>query len=233
VLKVTDDIVRTVPVSVTETSQPTHRYKEYASSNAIFVVREAPRLGARAADVGRAVVDLLVSRNLVARAPTGRIVFATDDFIVDTAQEQDQERFTIAYTLASPTVQVAASGRQPRLYTYTGAFLHNLQGKSGLSRWLSAWEEWLRATASLRGEARRISPYVAEIYYRDQLRRGYLVSMAFERSADQPARSSFSVTMFVVHGALLGSSGSPTVVSEPPVVSTSRAAPIGLDRFIV
>lgn len=174
--------------------------------HAILLVREAPRLGAVVSGAGATLRRRLEARQLVDRPPLGRIVFATDHFLLDGATESDQERFSIIYTLRSPIVQTAArSGRVHRTYSYNGRLLINAQEGSQFTAWQLAWDRWLRASRQVMANDRRAleTPYVVELIYRDQKRRGYLLSCQRTADAQLPGEARFSFTMFVVHEALL------------------------------
>lgn len=167
--------------------------------HAVLAIREAPRLGA---DV---TSDLTLRRylettELAYRAPTGRVVYATDDFLMTTVQEVDSERYSIIYNFGNPVVQTSSkSGRQPRLFNYQGSLLINKVEGSSAARFEEAWEKELRGTVMVNGQARAQVPYVAELLYRDQRRIGYLTSMNKSRSADSPNSVVFSFELFVIH----------------------------------
>lgn len=199
-------------------------YRSYENHHALLVIREAPRLGTRATD---SVASLLETRQLVRPAATGKIVFATDDFIVDAVQESDQERVSTAYTFSVPFIEVAPNGRMPRIYTYSGILLENSREGSALSRLISSWELYLRATNFLRGAARRRLPYIATLEYRDQIRRGYPISMAYEDSSTKPNEHPFSLSMFIVHEANGVETVTPSRVRTPSV-DVSRVPPINI-----
>ncbi len=200
---------------------------EYADAHAAIVVREAVRSGSRVSARGGTERNLSEARGQLPTSLSGRVVFASDDFIIDAVQETDQERYSVAYTFSTPVVQTAAGGRQPRLYTYAGSLLSGAVGGSALDRWLAAWEDWVRATANLRGVERRAAPWVVEISYRDQFRRGYAVSTSIDRSADIPGRSSFSLTLFVIdEGSIAARAAAPVTTTIPVVATTPAAAPL-------
>ena len=171
--------------------------------HATLVVREAPRLGATLADDAASdrLRRYLESIDLRPRVPTGRIVFATDDFLMDSFVESDAERFTPVYNFATPVVQTAHGGRQPRMYQYQGSLLRSAIEGSSYAAFRAGWDAWLRATKLVAGVARRDVPYVVELSYLDQLRRGYPVAVQFDRPATPDSRVGFALTLFVVHEA--------------------------------
>lgn len=168
---------------------------------AVLVIREAPRIGARVG-AGTTLRRYLESIEAVSRVPTGRIIFATDDFIVEDMQESDAERYSIAYNFGSPVVQTSSgSGRNPRFYSYQGSFLSNRTEGSSSVRFSEAWEKYLRGSANVNGEFRADIPYVAELIYRDQIRRGYLTALTRQRTSEFDTYTSFNLEMFVIHQA--------------------------------
>ncbi len=229
--KATAGLITRSTAQAAAVESPQRRLLDYEGAHALLVVREAPRTGERVTKRGGSGSTLAAAKNLQPRNPVGKIVFASDDFIVDVIQETDQERYSVSYTFADPVVQAASEGRQPRLYTYAGTLLINGVLGSALARWLPAWETWLRATANLRGADRRATPWVAEISYRDQFRRGYLVNTAFERSSELPGRASFSLTLFVVHESSLAALAQSAQVTTTPAVTASKAAAPGITEF--
>lgn len=169
-------------------------------AHAVLVVREAPRLGARLTSEDDRLRRYLEAQRLRTRAPTGRIVFATDHFLMDSFSEPDSERFTPVYNFASPCVQSSSdSGRSPRLYQYQGSLLSAAVEGSAYAEFRAGWDDWLRATALVGGAARQAVPYVVELTYRDQLRRGYPTIVQFDRAANHPSRVGFGLSLFVVH----------------------------------
>lgn len=190
--------------------------------HAVLVVREAPRLGARLMPTDDRLRRYLETQQLRPRAPTGRIVFATDHFLMDALTEPDSERFSPVYNFATPFVQSSSSsGRSARIYQYQGSLLASAVEGSAYAAFRAGWDDWLRVSALVGGEARRTIPYVAELTYRDQIRRGYPVAVQFDRAAQHPSRVGLGLSLFVVHEA----SRDP----EPPRVTT----PVGeLDRRV-
>lgn len=174
--------------------------KEYDYNHAVLVVREAPLTGAVLTGAGAEIRRYLEAVNQRPRDPLGRIVFATDQFVVDFAQEADAERYTPIYNFGTPVIQTnSTSGRQPRLYQYGGQLLANDIEGSSFVAWQDSWDYWLRVTRNVTGVDRHSLPFVAELTYRDQRRRGYLVSMHASAQSLIPGQNSFSFTMFVTY----------------------------------
>lgn len=180
--------------------------REFDHSSAVLVVREAPRLGTRLTQGGRDPIRRhLESINLQSRRPTGKIVFATDQFLLDNLQEGDAERYTPVYNFGTAVVQTSPeSGRQPRVYQYAGSLLMSEVEGSDFLKWQVAWDEYLRATRNVVGGARRSLPYVVELSFRDQLRRGYLISMSQGTNSLLPGQGTLAFSMFVIHESRRG-----------------------------
>lgn len=136
------------------------------------------------------------------RAPAGVIKFATDDFLLQSVQEQDSERVAPSYTLRGVVIRTSSKfGRTPRIYGYTGTLISNDVEKSSMLRMLAAWDQYLRATSCIvdvNGNfSSRGTPLVAELLYRDQVRRGYLMSMQLSVSASFENTVALSLQLFV------------------------------------
>lgn len=169
-------------------------------SHAVLVVRESPRLGTRLDSRVDPLRRLLESKHLQARAPTGKIVFATDQFIMEHFQESDSERYASVYNFGVPIVQTnSVSGRQPRVYQYGGSLVSTEIDGPQFSMWQAAWDNWLRVTKNVTGGARYFLPYVIELTFRDQGRRGYLLSMSKSAQSLIPGQQQFGFSMFVIH----------------------------------
>jgi hypothetical protein len=199
--------------------------REYDGKHAVLIVREAPRIGARLSDSdGFSLRRYLVNREQVYRAPTGKIVFATDHFLLDSASEPQQERQSTVYNFRIPLIHTSSeSGRLPRVYSYAGHLLFTDIEPTVLSEWQSAWDTYLRASLSVQGAERRERdmPYIAELYYRDQIRRGYLLSQSIDANSLNLTSASLVFSMFVIHQATLDST--PTFVG--PASTASLNAP--------
>lgn len=173
-------------------------------NHAVLVIREAPRLGA---DVTKdqTLRAHLEAKEVVTRPPTGKIVFATDDFLLEGMSEPDNERYSVVYNFGNPAVQTSSpSGRRHRLFSYQGSLLINAIEGSSSSRFIAAWEKYLRGSVGVNGDARRDIPYVAELTYRDQVRRGYMTALTRNRSSAYETHMSFSMEMFVIHQSNIG-----------------------------
>ena len=218
-------ITRAAAVPSRDSFEPP-RLKERASAHLVLSVREALKNGQRAS---RSLSTLAAAPG-VRRIGAGSLVFASDDFLIESAQEPDQERFSVAYTFAAPALQVAP-GRQPRLFTYSGTLPISAVQGSSFSRWLASWDAHVRATATVGGSARQARPHVCEIAFRDQVRVGYLVSTSYERGAAFETRVVFSFTMFVVHEFPTVPAREAPVTTTTPTVQVSRATSPDLEGF--
>ena len=179
-----------------------HGTREYDFVHAVLVIREAPRVGSVLTGSSDPLRRYLESINLRQREPLGRIVYATDHFLVDFFQETDSERYTPVYNFGTSTVHTnSRSGRQPRMYQYGGQLLSSEVEGSAFSAFQVSWDNWLRVTRNVTGSERHDLPFVVELTYRDQIRRGYLVSMNQGSQSLIPGQSQFAFTMFVIHEA--------------------------------
>jgi len=136
------------------------------------------------------------------RPAIGAIKFATDNFLLQSIQEQDSERLAPSYTLRGVVIRTSSKfGRSPRIYGYNGSLVFNDIEKSSFIFMLSAWDQYLRATSCIvdvNGSfASRGTPLVAELLYRDQVRRGYLLSVQYSMSSSFDNTVSFGFQMFI------------------------------------
>lgn len=175
--------------------------KDFDSKHAVLVVRESPRLGTVAQP---SFARFLESVEQQARFPTGKIVFATDNFVLGYLGEQETERMVPVYNFGAPFVQTTSEhGRNPRMFNYGGALLINDTEGSAFDEFRRAWDKYLRLAVQV--EDSRIVPLVCELTFRDQIRRGYLVRCDFNMQSQQPGIVQINLTMFIVHAASKGS----------------------------
>lgn len=175
--------------------------RDYDSKHAVLTVRESPRLGTTAQPEFARFLESLEQQ---ARFPTGKIVFATDNFLMSFVSEQDTERMVPVYNFGPAFVQTTGDhGRQPRLFNYGGMLLINDVEGSAFTEFRLAWEKYLRM--SVQTESTNLVPLVCELTYRDQIRRGYLTRVDYTLQSQQPGMVQFNFTMFVVHTASIGS----------------------------
>lgn len=123
--------------------------------------------------------------------PTGEILCATDKFLLQQVNESDEEKLGPIYTFGAP--KVYCGGRVPKIYTYGGMLIDNSIDGSAKSLWMSMYNDYLRGSKCVRSGA------VAELYYRDQIRVGYLVHTNLIEDSGVPTQSQFAFGMFVIH----------------------------------
>jgi len=208
-----------------EREQHVRAAREYDERHAVLLVREAPRFGATLANGdGRSLRGYLESRQQIYRPSTGKIVFATDHFLLDAVSEAQQERQTVLFNYRTPIIQTsAASGRRPRVYSYIGHLLLNDVEPSALSEWKSAWENYLRCSRSVvdAGRRDRAIPLVVELWWRDQIRRGYLLTQALDTHSLTEVSATVSFDMFVIYQATAGYVATTTATAQAASSSTS------------
>lgn len=166
--------------------------------HAVLVVREAPDSSSQVASE-----YVKQAENNVPRSPLGRIVFVSDDFILATISETEEERVTPSYNMRGAVVSTSAEdGLRPRIFAYAGTLLRNAIDGSSFANMMSAWDKYLRVTACVIDtvgsyRSRRI-PLVVELHYRDQVRRGYPINIRYSQNSSTDASVSFSFSMFIV-----------------------------------
>jgi len=169
------------------------------NQHAVLLVRQAPDTST----TDQKLIDRVTEAgNSTARSPVGIIKYATDDFILNSIEEKDTERFVPAHMLRGSVIRTSdKSGREARIYGYTGTLVSNDVEKYSLIRMMVSWDAYLRATACIidvTGNFRtRGVPLIVELMYHDQMRRGYLLSVQFSLSSAVPAAVSFSFQMYV------------------------------------
>jgi len=118
------------------------------------------------------------------------VVIASDRFIIQQVSEVDEERLGPMYTFAQPLVY--GVGRAGRIFTYGGWLVDNLKDGSAQAQWMEMYDRWLRGSKCIQNKC------FAEIYYRDKIRRGYIMHTNLTEDASQPSRAQFAFTIFVV-----------------------------------
>lgn len=208
-----------VPTTVASADKHGRSAAEYDQRHAVLIIREAPRIGATLSNKdGASLRRYLEAKELRYRSPTGRIIFATDHFLLDAITERDQERMSISYSLGRPTAQTSsASGRSARIYSHVGHLLSNAIEPSALTEWRDAWDTYVRASRLVRGHenTQRAVPLIAEVYWRDQFRRGYLTRTVIDMNALEDSRAVVSFDMFVIQAGSLHQSGTTDATTTP------------------
>jgi len=123
-------------------------------------------------------------------ASGGDILFATDRFLLQHVSESDEERLGPTYTFGQG--KLFCGGRNPKMYTYGGHLVDNSIEGSAKAQWMDAYDRFLRGSKCVRNNA------FAELYYRDQIRRGYLLHTNLTESSQQPNRAQFAFSMHVI-----------------------------------
>lgn len=224
------DLFEPTPLAAAEAPPPVdpkadlgRKLREYDERHAMLLVREAPRIGA-SASADPSLRRYLEASGRAYRAPTGRLVFATDHFLLDAATEMRRERATVVVNFGRPVVQSSSrSGRGPRVFSYVGRFLFNDVEPHAVAEWTDAWERYLRASRALYAveRAERAVPLVAELRWRDRFRRGYLVRQSIDTDALNPQTAAVSFDMFVVDEGSLPQDA-PTAPSPTPAFRAER-----------
>jgi hypothetical protein len=128
---------------------------------------------------------------LVVRELTGKILCASDHFLLAGLNESDQERFSMAYTIGDPVLR-GGRGRRPRMFAYTGVLVDTEESGSGIAIWRYVYEHYLRSSSCVNREA------IVEFMFRDQYRKGYVVGCNMTYDANNPQRAGIMWTMFVI-----------------------------------
>ena len=123
-------------------------------------------------------------------ASGGDVLFATDHFLLQQVTESDEEKIGPTYTFGQ--VKLFCGGRNPKMYTYGGHLVDNSIEGSAKAQWMDAYERYLRGSKCVRNNA------FGELYYRDQIRRGYLLHANLTESSQQPNRAQFAFSMHVI-----------------------------------
>lgn len=165
--------------------------------HAVLVVRDAPDTSTQLTSE-----SIKQARDMVPRSPVGKIKFITDDFILENIGETEEERITPSYNMRGAVINTTAeNGKKPRIFSYAGKLLINNIDGSAFAHMVDAWDKYLRATAcviDVNGTYKsKPTPLVVELHYRDQVRRGYLLSVQYSQNAMYDNYASFSFTMFV------------------------------------
>lgn len=165
---------------------------EYDSDPAVVVIR---RLGNPQDHYRKASYRQIRGLDGVEAEATGTpsafpVVLATDRFIIQQVSEADEERLGPRYTFSVPVVYTI--GRSSRIFTYGGWLIDNMVDGSGQAQWLNAYEKYMRGSKCIQNKC------FAEVYYRDKIRRGYVMHTNMTEESTQPSRAQFAFTIFVI-----------------------------------
>lgn len=115
-----------------------------------------------------------------------------DHFILGSINEQDQEKSAFVFTFGD-AVLFGGMERRTRLYAYSGFLVDSQKDGKCISAWRRLYDKYLRATAM--AEENRY----ARLFYRDQVRDGYITACRMAESADRPQTAVFNFNMFVIN----------------------------------
>ena len=127
---------------------------------------------------------------LTVRTESGKILFATDHFLLAMVNESDQERTSIRFSLGDPTMY-AGAGRMPKLYSYTGFLIDTVTGGPMISAWRVSYDRYLRGSVCVKKHA------ILELQFRDRFYQGYMTSCVTSYDATRPQVASLTFTMFI------------------------------------
>lgn len=130
------------------------------------------------------------ARGLAFQEVEGDVLFATDQFILQQVNESDEERLGPQYSFGRP--KISCVGRSPRIYTYGGHLIDTERDGSGKALWLEAYDRYLRGSKCVQNDA------FVDLYYRDQIRRGFLLHTNMTEGSNEPNRAQFAFSMFVI-----------------------------------
>ena len=80
------------------------------------------------------------------------LLAATDNFILSSINETDQERMSFTHTFGDPVI-FGGMGRRPRVFSYSGFLKDSIAGGKGISGWRVMYDKYLRATRCRRSGA--------------------------------------------------------------------------------
>lgn len=150
---------------------------------------------AAAAETARSSISRPYADNyavlVVKEYETGKILCASDHFILASLSEPDQERSSFRLTFGDPTLFVGA-GRNPRLFAYSGFLVDSLSSGPGIAQWRKMYDEYFRGTQCAKKRA------AIQLLTRDFSRKGFMMSCAIAPDATRPQIASLSFNMFVI-----------------------------------
>lgn len=114
-----------------------------------------------------------------------------DYILIQSVLENYTERHSPYYSLSSPIMMT--SGSDAKIFKYTGVVLVNQLDGDQKSRFYRAYENFLRASASVS----LTDPIEVVLRYRDQVRHGYLTNLSTIVVSASPNQIGIDLTMFV------------------------------------
>lgn len=123
------------------------------------------------------------------------VLCETSEFLLQSAQEPDSEKFQVTETFDLPRIYLM--GRRARFFTYSGTLANteNLQWKN---RFLHIYENYLRGSRCVENRAR------AYLIYDDVIREGIVVNAQTSPNEGMLNAVPFSFTMFIIRTAFIG-----------------------------
>jgi len=193
-------------------------FADYDEDPAVLVIRRIKNPTESEAQVEyRKIIGLSGEASPAARRPsTLPIVLATDRFLIQQVSEVDDERIGPRYNFGTPLVY--SVGRSARIYTYGGWLIDNIKDGSAQAQWWVAYNKYMRGSKCIQNKC------FAEIYYRNKIRRGYLMHTNMSEDAAQPSRAQFAFSFFVTSEAFF-SVKRVSAYDAPPPDGPSREVP--------
>lgn len=178
-----------------EKSRTGYVFADYEDDPAVIVIRRiiSPKDGIQQTQYRKINGLDGVSSNTVTFPSTMPIVLATDRFIIQQVSEVDEERIGPRYNFGNPAVY--ALGRSARIYTYGGWLVDNIRDGSAQAQWWVAYNKYMRGSKCAQNKC------FAEIYYRDKIRRGYIMHANMSEDSTAPSRAQFAFSFFVTSEA--------------------------------
>lgn len=120
---------------------------------------------------------------------TSRLLYATDRLLLQVNTEPQRERATPTYTHGSVTTY--AGDLEPRIFTYEAILMDGEEEGADAVRWWYAYENFLRGTQCVESGAE------ATLTFRDQRRRGMILSCSSVKQSTDQQRTALSFAMLV------------------------------------
>lgn len=138
-----------------------------------------------------------------------KILFQTNRFLLERASEQQMERTSFVETFGETYLYLF--GTKAKIWEYSGVLM-DTQGQDWLNAWRSAYEKYVKASASTKLKARCF------LIYDNVVREGVIVATGIGRNVGQYGFARFNFRMFVINEYLLSGQPDPTLPSDLPTV---------------